>query len=110
MVYIYIYIHEYNNETMNMEPIYIKQIDMVMSSLFYACNSENERVVKYLVEHGADINNGKTSLFGTCQNGNENIVRYLIEHRANINKASEDGMTQLSVIHFRNKKNKAIFN
>ena len=63
------------------------------------CKSGNEKIVKYLVEHGADVNkedkDGKTPLFGACWEGHENIVKYLVEHRANVNEEDEDGRTPL---------------
>jgi len=56
-------------------------------------------MVKYLVEHGADINKedhyGKTPFFKACHGGNEPIVKYLVERGADINKESEDGLTPL---------------
>ncbi|KAL6618511.1 ankyrin repeat-containing domain protein [Neocallimastix sp. 'constans'] len=44
--------------------------------LFISCENENEAIVKYLVEHGADLKNdnlGETLLFNACENGNEAI-------------------------------------
>ena len=47
-------------------------------------------LVRYLVEHGADINKenwvGETPLFKACECGNEDLVSYLIEHGADVNK------------------------
>eukprot|EP00833_Pecoramyces_ruminatium_P001633 jgi/Orpsp1_1/1175665/evm.model.c7180000054754.1 len=83
-------------------------------------NFGNENLVKYLVEHGADINkenkdgktplfdafkylvelgadinkknkDGYTPLFDACKNGNENLVKYLVEHGADINKENSRG-------------------
>jgi len=55
-----------------------------------ACKSENEIIVKFLVEHGADINKedekGETQIFYACSKGNEKIVKYLVKHGADINK------------------------
>eukprot|EP00833_Pecoramyces_ruminatium_P002196 jgi/Orpsp1_1/1176228/evm.model.c7180000056874.1 len=56
--------------------------------LFDACLTGNENMVKYLIEHGADINKEnhrwETPLFRACSTGNENLVKYLIEHGADI--------------------------
>jgi len=42
-----------------------------------------KNIVKYLFEHGADINkkcrDGATPLFNACYIGNENIIKYLVE-------------------------------
>ena len=54
--------------------------------LFYACLNGNEAVVKYLVEHGADVNKINkwdiTPLHNACIRGDETIVKYLVEHGA----------------------------
>jgi len=88
------------------------------TSLFEACRSKNEAIVKYLVEHGADINkeigqernkeddgslsfssvyilvhDGETPLFEACRTGNEAIIKYLVEQGANINKENRNGET-----------------
>jgi len=46
-----------------------------------ACNKRNENIVKYLVEHGADINKEnreeETPLLIAKKGKNENIVNYL---------------------------------
>ena len=51
-------------------------------------------LVKYLVEHGAEINkeknrDGETPLFNACLSGNEDVVKYLVEHGTDINKKSK---------------------
>ena len=54
----------------------------VVSGLFSACKSGNADLVKYLVEHGANVNNenGKTPLVIACEKGRKSIVKYLVEH------------------------------
>jgi ankyrin repeat protein len=47
--------------------------------------------MKYLIEHGVDINNSKNKqgnslLMIATENGYEKIVKYLVEHGANINE------------------------
>jgi len=50
--------------------------------------SENENLVKYLIELGVDINKGnkenETPLFNACSSENENLVKYLIEYEDKI--------------------------
>ncbi|ORX83690.1 hypothetical protein BCR32DRAFT_192423, partial [Anaeromyces robustus] len=57
-----------------------------------ACQSGNITIIKYLIEHGANVNketNDFTPLIAACQNGNNTIIKYLIEHGANVNKKIE---------------------
>lgn len=50
-----------------------KENERSENAIFEAYRSGNEAIVKYLVEHGADINktnsNGSTPLFEACSNG-----------------------------------------
>ena len=45
-------------------------------------------MVKYLVEHGANINevnrDNETPIFKACKYGNEAIVKYLVKHDADM--------------------------
>ncbi|OUM58750.1 hypothetical protein PIROE2DRAFT_22739, partial [Piromyces sp. E2] len=63
------------------------------TSLFHSCLNENIKVVKYLVEHGADINKEnyerETPLFYACKSGNEAVIKYLVERGADINKENK---------------------
>jgi len=58
------------------------------TSLHCVCEEGNERIAKYLIEHGAGMRivdmNGDSPLFMTCKSGNENLVKYLVELGANI--------------------------
>ncbi|OUM61246.1 hypothetical protein PIROE2DRAFT_62623 [Piromyces sp. E2] len=69
--------------------------------LFNECDKDsvNINTVKFLVEHGIDINqeneNGEIPLFDACKNGNESIVKYLVEHGANINQEDKNGKTSI---------------
>jgi len=69
--------------------------------LINECKKDNINIyiIKYLVEHGADINEatkyGETALFNTCKNGNEVVVKYLVEHGADVNKEIRNGKTPL---------------
>ena len=66
--------------------------------LFAAVQKGNENIVKYLVEHGADVNEeiyGNTPLFAAVKKSNENIVKYLVEHDADVNHKNACGETSL---------------
>jgi len=59
--------------------------------LFRACAKGKETIVKYLVEHGADVNFKfftwyDTPFVASCRLGHENIVKYLVHHGADMNK------------------------
>ncbi|KAG4103588.1 ankyrin repeat-containing domain protein [Neocallimastix lanati (nom. inval.)] len=64
-----------------------------------SCYSGNEVLVKYLVELETNINKelgySKTALFSACYSGNEALVKYLVEHGTDINKESKDGSSPL---------------
>jgi len=68
----------------------MKKINQVKLHCLKACENGNENIVKYLVEHDADVNKkneyGEIPLIRACESRNENIINYLIEHGANINK------------------------
>jgi len=59
----------------------------------------NINIVKYLVEHGTDINkeslHKNAPLFYACFNGNINLVKYLVKCGVDINKENENGSTPL---------------
>ena len=67
--------------------------------LFNACEIGNEVMVKYLIEHGADITikdkKKRTALFSACESGNEHLVRYLVGLGADINEKDIDGVTPI---------------
>ena len=66
--------------------------------LSIASRNNNILLVKYLVEHGADVNEGiygKTSLFAAVRKSNENIVIYLVDHGAYVNHKNACGETSL---------------
>eukprot|EP00833_Pecoramyces_ruminatium_P013328 jgi/Orpsp1_1/1187360/evm.model.d7180000057144.1 len=70
--------------------------------LIIAIRNEDESIVKYLIEHGADINNGSdncicgatreeyTPLGVACMINNKFIIKCLIEHGADINGEIEE--------------------
>jgi len=68
----------------------VKKINKAKSEKMEIIN-RNETIIKYLVEHGANVNQkdgiGNTPLIVTCKNeGLENIIKYLVEHGANVNQ------------------------
>ncbi|OUM60550.1 hypothetical protein PIROE2DRAFT_46140, partial [Piromyces sp. E2] len=77
--------------------------------LHIACKNNNETIVKYLIEHGADINikhyNLYTMLHYACENKNENLVKYLIEKGANIYIKNKLGDTPLEIAQKKNAEN-----
>src|SRR5205814_8712767 len=70
------------------------------SALLAAARNGHLEVVKYLVEHGANIderNNArdKTPLLAAAFDGHYDIVKYLVEHGANVNVQAVNGWTPL---------------
>ena len=59
----------------------------------------NMQIIRYLVEHGADINKinkyGEVPLTYACRNGNILLVKCLVEHGADINKENNESKTPL---------------
>lgn len=70
--------------------------------LHEACKNQNLKIVKLLVENGADVNlidnNGQTALFNAinAKNANKEIIRYLIGNGADIHKEDNNGISPLS--------------
>ncbi|OUM70304.1 hypothetical protein PIROE2DRAFT_37470, partial [Piromyces sp. E2] len=55
-----------------------------------ACEFENETIVKYLIEHGADVNIknlGSDVLRNACCKENETIIEILIENGVDVNQS-----------------------
>jgi ankyrin repeat protein len=70
------------------------------SALLAASRNGHFEVVKYLVEHGAEVDERqnareKTPLLAAAFDGHYDIARYLIEHGANINVQAVNGWTPL---------------
>jgi ankyrin repeat protein len=64
-----------------------------VTPLVMAISAENEELVGFLVESGANVNHapdspqGQTSpLTAACQGGHDNIALYLLDHGANVNQ------------------------
>ena len=66
------------------------------------CEEGKENIIKYLIEHGAEVNkispSCQTPLCCACEKGNEKIVKCLIEHGADINKVKSFNQTPLYTI------------
>jgi ankyrin repeat protein len=70
-----------------------------------AASFGNLDIVKFLVEHGANVNaaatvagfTGYTALIYASERGQVNVVKYLIKHGANINAKKKNGDTALSL-------------
>lgn len=68
------------------------------SALMYACSNGRLKIVKYLIDHGADIElkdnqNGETALFFAVRFEHVNIVKYLLSHGANRDAVDKNGET-----------------
>ena len=66
------------------------QINMIIPPLFVASQNGYIEIVKYLTEHGADVNkcreNGWTPLHAVSENGHLESVKLLVKNGADINK------------------------
>jgi len=60
------------------------------NGLFKTCRNGHIAIVKYLIEHGVDVNkennNDESPLYFAFMERQEDIVKYLVEQGANINK------------------------
>ncbi|MDR1385705.1 MAG: ankyrin repeat domain-containing protein [Planctomycetaceae bacterium] len=55
-------------------------------NLYDATRSGNLKIVKKLVENGADVTDWGQPLMGAVENGNLEVVKYLIAKGANVNR------------------------
>jgi ankyrin repeat protein len=74
--------------------------------LFYASENNFSTAVKYLVEHGADVNLGDdtdfTAIMFFCARNNLEMVKYLYEHGADLNIPTNKGQTPIYFAASRN--------
>ena len=79
----------------------VEDIKSSNSKILNISSEENKNIIKYLVDHGADVNakskNGDTPLTISCRNGNGYIVKYLIDHGANIDVRDGNGDSPLVI-------------
>ncbi len=70
--------------------------DLGKTLLYHAVYHNHEKIVKYLVRHGADVNAKDKKGFTPIMFASDiNIVKYLAEHNAKLNIANECGDTFL---------------
>ena len=81
------------------------ELDDAFEEVRYSCNTYlydsclrgNMRTIRFLIEHGIDINkedfSGKTALFFACKGGEVSVVKYLVKHGMNLNKVDRFGRT-----------------
>lgn len=82
----------YNGETLD--------VNILSRLLRLVSQLRNVRIVKYLVEHGANINqgdgdDGNTPVILASEEGHLEIVKYLVEQGANVDHVNNDGYTPL---------------
>ena len=70
--------------------------------LYLACQNNNEAIIRYLVNRGANVNstanyNRETPMMQSCRTLNRNIVKLLVEEGADINIANIHGVTPISL-------------
>ena len=75
--------------------------------LSFAIIKKNKEIVRFLVEHGADVNaatdlNGMPPLMIAAALNETEIMRILISHGADVNKTSKNGMSALVLAIFAN--------
>jgi len=77
-------VFENGDETMIKKIINNK--DIMTSGLFYAIKKDNEEMIKYLIENGANLNDvnsfGDTPFICAMKFGNQKIIEYLLQHGA----------------------------
>ncbi|KAL3110817.1 hypothetical protein niasHT_014754 [Heterodera trifolii] len=74
-------------------------LNMNMTALWFAANSDNLELCRALIAHGANVesgtDSGETALQCACFKGNLEIASLLVENSANINLPDTDGITPL---------------
>ncbi|KAL6623947.1 ankyrin [Neocallimastix californiae] len=70
------------------------------SIIFQVYSNKHIKLLKYLINHGADINiqdkSGNTLLYLVYKERNVSLFKYLIDHKANVNISNNNGF---SIIH-----------
>jgi ankyrin repeat protein len=69
--------------------------------VFMAAQMGHVDVIKYLAEHGADLNtpmhDGRTPVYIAAQMGHVEVIKTLVGHGADLNTPDEDGITPVYV-------------
>jgi uncharacterized protein len=77
------------------------QNEMRVSPIHSAVAARNTELVKFLIDHGADINatqtGGYTPLHAAAHNGDEELIKFLLEHMADINAMTDSGKTPMEL-------------
>ena len=73
----------------------------ITNALFEAYSNKQFKVMKVLVDHGADVStrthNDTTCLHAACIKGDLRIVKFLLDHGADINAEDEEGSTPFGI-------------
>lgn len=78
-----------------------------VSALMYACSSGWQKIVEFLIDHGADIElkdneNGATPLFFAVRFNRVNVVKFLLSHNANKDIINKRGETVFTIAESKN--------
>lgn len=69
--------------------------------LYLAAEYNQLMVVKYLVEHGADVSfadiSGDTPLHAAARSGGLEVAKYLVAHGANLNRSNDNGDISVTI-------------
>ncbi|CAC5377619.1 unnamed protein product [Mytilus coruscus] len=80
------------------DSISVNVLDNKNISPIYAtcqCSKGHFEVMEQLLQHNADVNNGRSPLIMTCENGNTKMSEKLIERKADVNACFSDGVSPL---------------
>lgn len=87
---------------------YFDENDHWITSLIYACISDNYQLASFLIANGANVNIesniGSTPLTLAFRHGSKKIVKLLLQHGANLNYREKNGFTplMLAISHHKN--------
>lgn len=73
--------------------------ETALSNAIQSSKKNKSQIIKYLIDHGADVNDttsyGDTSLIRACEDGEIELIKYLIAKGADINQKGSLGATPL---------------
>jgi len=87
-----------NELRLDIKGMFTEHIDYESKVLCNACSSRNEKLVRWLINYGFDVNkeyDGETPLLSACRNGYQHIVELLVSCGADINGTHNIGDTPL---------------